>query len=127
MKTAVIVKRKARRASKGTRTAKQERSRATVDAILQAGAEVLRREGWKGFGTNAVAARAGVSIGSLYEYFKDKQAIVDEIIERHVAQGAKLLQSRMPPPGVIPDPRTVIHIIVRISVETHEKTRSCIP
>lgn len=45
---------------------RQARSRATVDIIVEAGARVLGTTGWEGFTTNKVAARSGVSIGSLY-------------------------------------------------------------
>jgi len=58
---------------------------------MEAGARILAEQGWAGFNTNAVAARAGVSIGSLYEYFPDKQALADEIANAHIAEGEALL------------------------------------
>ncbi|OCJ12141.1 TetR family transcriptional regulator [Rhizobium sp. AC27/96] len=61
----------------------QARSRATVDAILEAGARILGDRGWAGFTTNAVAAVAGISIGSLYQYFPDKLSLVEAIRRRH--------------------------------------------
>ncbi|MFN3834720.1 MAG: TetR/AcrR family transcriptional regulator [Glycocaulis sp.] len=73
------------------RTPKQSRSKATVAAILEAAARILAEQGWAGFNTNAIAARAGVSIGSLYEYFPGKQALADEIACAHIAQGEALL------------------------------------
>ena len=57
-----------------------------VERIVAAGAELLRREGYEGFSTNRVAREAGVSPGSLYQYFPDKQAIVDEVIDRWSAE-----------------------------------------
>lgn len=63
---------------------RQARSRATVETILQAGARVLNDEGWAGFTTNRVADLAGVSIGSLYQYFPDKLSLVDAIRRRHL-------------------------------------------
>lgn len=63
---------------------KQARSRATVDVILEAGARILSEEGWAGFTTNKVAELAGVSIGSLYQYFPDKLSLVDAIRHRHL-------------------------------------------
>jgi AcrR family transcriptional regulator len=65
------------------KTPQQARSRATVDAILAAGAQVLGRSGWAKFTTNEVAERAGVSIGSLYQYFPNKVVLVDAIRQRH--------------------------------------------
>jgi len=63
---------------------RQARSRATVDSIVQAGARVLSDRGWAGFNTNDVAEAAGVSIGSLYQYFPDKQALIEAIRQRHL-------------------------------------------
>ena len=53
----------------------QKRSIATVAAILEGAAQVLERDGSDGFTTNAIAERAGVSIGTLYQYYPDKNAI----------------------------------------------------
>jgi len=64
---------------------RQARSRTTVEAIVQAGARILGRRGWAGFTTNAVAEAAGVSIGSLYQYFPDKHALIDAIRRQHLA------------------------------------------
>jgi AcrR family transcriptional regulator len=61
----------------------QARSRATVDVIIQAGARVLADRGWAGFTTNGVADVAGVSIGSLYQYFPDKLSLVEAIRRHH--------------------------------------------
>lgn len=55
---------------------RQARSRATVEIIVRAGARVLGDRGWAGFTTNQVAEVAGVSIGSLYQYFPDKLALM---------------------------------------------------
>ena len=63
----------------------QSRSRATCDAILEAAAQVLERDGPAGFTTASVAERAGVSIGTLYQYFPDKHAILLAAAEREVS------------------------------------------
>ena len=55
---------------------RQQRARASVDCVLEAAAQVLEASGNGGFNTNAVAERAGVSIGTLYRYFPDKQSIL---------------------------------------------------
>lgn len=62
---------------------RQARSRATVETIIEAGARVLAEEGWAGFTTNRVADVAGVSIGSLYQYFPDKLSLTEAIRRRH--------------------------------------------
>jgi AcrR family transcriptional regulator len=58
----------------------QARGRATYDAIVEAAAQVVARDGLAGFNTNAVATRAGVSIGSLYQYFPNKDALMVALI-----------------------------------------------
>jgi AcrR family transcriptional regulator len=61
----------------------QARSRATIEAILQAAAHILGERGWEGLTTNEVAGMAGVSIGSLYQYFPHKLALVEAVRRRH--------------------------------------------
>ena len=65
------------------KSASQERSRATVDALLEATARVLINEGYDRASTNRIAEVAGVSIGSLYQYFPNKEALVAAVIDRH--------------------------------------------
>jgi AcrR family transcriptional regulator len=62
---------------------RQARSRATTEAILEATARILGRRGWDGLTTNEVAEVAGVSIGSLYQYFPNKLALVEAVRRRH--------------------------------------------
>ncbi|HEX2561112.1 TetR/AcrR family transcriptional regulator [Phenylobacterium sp.] len=63
--------------------AAQARSRATVDALLEATARILVSEGFDRASTNRIAAAAGVSVGSLYQYFPSKEAVVAAVIARH--------------------------------------------
>ena len=65
------------------RNPSQERSRVTVEAILEAAGLLLVEKGIAGASTNAIAKRAGVSIGSLYQYFPNKDSIFLAILERH--------------------------------------------
>lgn len=58
----------------------QPRSAATVSAILEASARILERDGLAKLNTNAAAALAGVSIGSLYQYFPGKEALLAALI-----------------------------------------------
>lgn len=64
----------------------QQRSQGTVDAILEAGARVFAQRGFAGGTTNHIAQTAGVSIGSLYEYFPNKGAILVAIAQRQLDQ-----------------------------------------
>jgi AcrR family transcriptional regulator len=66
----------------------QARAQATRDAILEAATQILSAQGLAGFNTNAVALRAGVSIGSLYQYFANKDALMAALI--HAAQAQQL-------------------------------------
>lgn len=66
------------------RNPRQARSRATCEAILEAASQILERDGPAGFNTARVAERAGFSIGTLYQYFPDKQAILLAAAEREM-------------------------------------------
>src|SRR5258708_40228727 len=69
--------------------ASQERSRSTVDALLEATARILVKEGYDQASTNRVAEVAGVSIGSLYQYFPSKEALIAAVIDRHTQEGSQ--------------------------------------
>lgn len=64
----------------------QDRSRATVAAIVDAAAHILVKHGYDAFTTNRVAEKAGVSIGSLYQYFPNKDALLSELMRRHLVE-----------------------------------------
>ena len=68
------------------KTPVQQRSRRTVDFILEAAAYILAEEGLEEFTTNRIAERAGVNIASLYQYFPDKTAILEALQSRHMRQ-----------------------------------------
>ncbi|MBR9837311.1 MAG: TetR/AcrR family transcriptional regulator [Rhodobacteraceae bacterium] len=68
------------------KTPRQSRSRASYEAVLTAAAQILERDGMAGLNTNAVAERAGVSVGTLYQYFPGKEAIAAELVRRIKAQ-----------------------------------------
>lgn len=61
----------------------QDRSRALVDALVEATARILVRDGFDKASTNRIAAEAGVSVGSLYQYFPGKEALVVAVLARH--------------------------------------------
>jgi AcrR family transcriptional regulator len=71
-------------ANRPRRQAKQERSRETVEALLEAAARVLQERGYAGATTNRIAEVAGASVGTLYEYFANKEAIYDALIEQEI-------------------------------------------
>jgi AcrR family transcriptional regulator len=65
------------------KSASQARSRATVDALIEATARILVRDGFDRASTNRIAEAAGVSVGSLYQYYPSKEALVAAVAERH--------------------------------------------
>jgi AcrR family transcriptional regulator len=71
---------------------KQERSARLVDAILKAAIRVLEREGAQAFTTSRVAERAGVSVGSLYQYFPNKQSILFHLQRQEWDETSRLLE-----------------------------------
>jgi AcrR family transcriptional regulator len=73
----------------------QLRARRTVEAILDGVIRILKREGFEAVTTNRIAEVAGVSIGSVYQYFPDKRAIFLALHERHVQQIDQVIQSAL--------------------------------
>ena len=78
----------------------QARSRESVDAIVDASAQVLEHHGYAAATTNRIAERAGVSVGTLYQYFNNKDEIFDALIEREAASYLDALARAMPGPEV---------------------------
>jgi AcrR family transcriptional regulator len=64
---------------------RQERGRRRMEQLLDAAAEVFAESGYAKATTNAIAARAGVSPGTLYQFFRNKQELADALAERYVA------------------------------------------
>jgi AcrR family transcriptional regulator len=77
------------------KTASQRRSRATVDALVEATARILVREGFDKASTNRIAEVTGVSVGSLYQYFPSKEALVAAVIERHNREIMKVVRGEL--------------------------------
>lgn len=101
----------------------QRRSAETVEAILGAAARTFVSRGFRGATTNHVAKRAGVSIGTLYEYFPGKEALAAALIERHLeraearfAERAAALATAQPRPSV----SELASAMVRTMIELHE-------
>ncbi len=71
---------------------RQRRSVDMVHAIIDAAIQVVAREGVAHFSTNRVAAVAGVSIGSLYQYFANKEMILAAVLERGILESEGLMR-----------------------------------
>jgi AcrR family transcriptional regulator len=102
----------------------QARSQRTVDVVLKAAAQVFARRGYAGATTNHIAERAGVSIGSLYEYFPSKDALLVALLEDHIHQGEAVLEAAAA--DIVRHPRRLadaIRFIVRAMVDMHARDR----
>ena len=98
--------------------ASQERSRATVDALIDATARILVREGFDKASTNRIAEVAGVSVGSLYQYFPSKEALVAAVIERHQQEIMQLVRGELAEVANQPI-RQGVRTIVAAAVKSH--------
>jgi AcrR family transcriptional regulator len=77
------------------RNPRQRRARHTVEAILDAVVRILKREGFAAITTNHIAEVAGVSIGSLYQYFPDKNALFVALHGRHIEEIDRVMQTTL--------------------------------
>lgn len=100
------------------KSASQERSRATVKALLDATARVLTKVGYDRASTNRIAATAGVSVGSLYQYFPNKEALVAALVARHNREMLDLLREALKEVASL-DLATAIAKLVRAAVDAH--------
>lgn len=85
----------------------QARAKATCDFVLEAAARVFKREGFAAT-TNRIAEEAGVGIGTLYEYFPHKQALLLALAERHVALAEVEIQAACSAGGPLRDLLTAL-------------------
>jgi AcrR family transcriptional regulator len=100
---------------------RQRRAQATVDAILDATAHILVKEGYEGLSTNRVAERAGVSIGSLYQYFPGKESLIAELLDRYSAQIHAMVVSMLGELGAA-EPLEVARALVTAMVDVKRKS-----
>ena len=77
------------------RRPQQRRALETVSAVLEAAVRILKREGVDGLTTNRIAEVAGVSIGSVYQYFPDKGAIFSALHRRHIEAVDRLVAAQL--------------------------------
>jgi AcrR family transcriptional regulator len=100
----------------------QQRSKTTVDAVLEAGARLLLSIGYDKASTNKIAELAGVSVGSLYEYFPGKEAIFAEIRRREDQRHYDLIMAESTPTTLNEMLRLQLSIyikLVRTNLELH--------
>lgn len=104
--------------TKPRKAAVQTRSRMTVNALLEATARILIREGYAKTSTNRIADVAGVSVGSLYQYFPGKDALVAALIERHSRKVAATVQQELAAAEDLPLPKAV-RLLVATAIKAH--------
>ena len=104
--------------TKPRKDAIQERSRATVDALVEATARILVREGFDRASTNRIAELAGVSIGSLYQYFPGKEALVAAVIDRHQREIMQVVRSELSEVAHQPVEQAVRRLVA-VAIEAH--------
>ena len=100
----------------------QGRSRFTVRQIVEAAARVFEERGYAGANTNRIAERAGVSIGSLYQYFPNKESILAVLLEQHTQEVANAVEAIRR--HVAEEPHDLVGVLehfVEDMVELHSK------
>lgn len=110
-----------RTTTKARKTPRQARSGRTVGAILDAGAQVFVRRGYDGTTTARIAERAGVSVGSLYQYFPNKDAVLLALAERHVGESHATLGRALDEleARAAPTLDEIVRALVRALIEAH--------
>lgn len=99
----------------GIKKPKQERSKGTVEAILEAVTQIMDKDGPMSLTTNKIAEKAGVSVGSLYQYFKNKESIFEAILLRMTEENLESLEKNLSQ-----SPQSVgIREIIRLVVMSH--------
>ncbi|MEG3882435.1 TetR/AcrR family transcriptional regulator [Microcoleus sp. herbarium7] len=96
----------------------QDRSKVTVEAILTATAHILTQFGYDRATTNRIAELAGVSIGSLYQYFPSKEALVTSLAEHHVNTMMEIIESNLKDQFNAPI-EVVLHKLVKACIAAH--------
>ncbi|MDH6257923.1 TetR/AcrR family transcriptional regulator [Bradyrhizobium sp. BR13661] len=100
------------------KNASQERSRATVDALVEATARILVKEGFERTSTNRIAEIAGVSVGSLYQYFPGKEALVAAVIDRHNEEIMGIVRATLTELADMPIEKAVRRLVT-VAIEAH--------
>jgi AcrR family transcriptional regulator len=89
-----------------------------VESLLDATARVLLKEGYDRASTNRIAQAAGVSIGSLYQYFPSKEALVAAVIDRHMEEMMQLVRKALLKAGNSPLQQTVRELVA-VMIDAH--------
>jgi AcrR family transcriptional regulator len=99
---------------------RQERSQALVDSILTAASRVLSTVGIERSTTTRIAERAGVSIGSLYQYFRDRDELLGTLVERRLEENLRRFEGELEADA---EPAALIEHMVRAGLATYLEDR----
>ena len=97
---------------KSRRKPRQARAQATVEAILEATFQLLETDGLTNLTTNHIAERAGVSIGTLYQYFSDREAILYALSKRQSDDVRKMITALVMEAPETSGVRAIIHALM---------------
>ena len=100
------------------KSASQKRSRLTVTSLLEATARILVKEGFDKASTNRIAEVAGVSVGSLYQYFPSKEALVAALIDRHNQEVMRAVQGELAEAVTLPM-KQAVRKLVAVAIKAH--------
>ena len=107
-------------ATRVVRIPKQARARLTREKVLEAAVECFENTGYDETTTAMIASRAGIGVGTLYGYFRDKREILIEILDRTVAEVGRMVVERLDPEGFgSRDPRTVARELIDAVFHMH--------
>ena len=119
--------------TKPRKHASQQRSRVTVDALIEATARILVKDGFDKASTNRIAEKAGVSVGSLYQYFPSKEALVAAVVKRHGEELMQVVRDTLAEVTALPMEQAVRKLVLaaieahRIDPELHRVLAEQIP
>jgi AcrR family transcriptional regulator len=112
---------------------RQSRAKATVAAILDAAARILVKDGYEGASVNRIAEVAGVSIGSLYQYYPSREALVAAVVARHNQRMIAVFQQELTALAHLPIRQAVRGLVVRaiealtVELELHRVIEDQVP
>ncbi len=106
---------------KARRTPRQERSQALVDAVILAATHVLSKLGVERSTTTRIAERAGVSVGSVYQYFRDRDDLIGAVVERRFEENLARFERELAQDA---QPLAFIEGVVRAGLATYLDERS---
>src|SRR5262245_14238074 len=105
----------------------QARGRATMDTIFEATARIIERDGIAALNTNRIAERAGISIGTLYEYFPNKDAILIAMARQRLSEDERLVRQALTGPEAdqnVSLARKAIHALVALHADRPKVRRA---